>query len=388
MNLADAIATGCAGLAGISIVYWLITTAWLSKWRKESPDEGIEDLPPITFLRPLKPHVPGLDAELCRFLQELRAGDQVIFGVEQGSPEERLCDSLQESGKEHITVVPCAPGAALNPKISKLVQMAPHARHSVWIVLDAEFVAETGWLDRFRADWATGGADAMTASYGFSDAESFVQRLDALPVLTTLLPGLAVIRRSGSLQPMLGAVIAVRRDAVEQIGGWQALGNYLADDNRLGATLASAGKRVGLSRQIATLTADPLSWRGYWQHQRRVAVTYRACNPLGFAGSVFVQGVPFALLAFCLKPGSLAFQSTLLLTLLVRISTVRSLSRSLSFPLRPPFLGVIISSFVEIACWLLAWLSPRICWAGRRYRVTAGGLIESDDQSPRSKHGC
>lgn len=172
--------------------------------------------------------------------------------------------------------------------------------------------------------------------------------------------------------------MAVRRKALEQVGGWEALADYLADDNRLGVALASAGNRVGLSHHIATLRTDRLTWREYWRHQRRIAITYRACNPLGFAGSLCVQGVPFALLAFCLRPGSLLFQSIVLITLFVRLSTVRALTRILSFPLRSRFslVEVLLSSHVEIACWLLAWLSPRVRWAGRDFHVTAGGELE------------
>ena len=236
--LAEISAWSCAGLAGVSVVYWIVTTAWVRtlpshhylhrppaalRGRDDDEDndeeEELGEVDPVTFLRPLKAGVRNLEEELRTFLRELRSGDQVIFGVEPGSNEERICKGLAASDDLEVVVMACVPGAALNPKISKLLQMTPHARHSLWIVLDAEFVADRGWLDRFRAQWASVGAEALTAGYRFSGARSLSQRLDVLPVLTTLWPGLAVLWRRGPLRLMLGAVMAVGREALERIGG-------------------------------------------------------------------------------------------------------------------------------------------------------------------------
>jgi ceramide glucosyltransferase len=376
---ADAVAWTCAGFACISILYWTVTARWLAGRNRRTAVAAHEQLAPVTFLRPLKPGVINLANALVSFLGELRPGDQVIFGVEADSVEERICRELRTPSGVDVAVIPCVPGAALNPKISKLVQMAPHASHERWIALDAEIVLEPGWLDRFRSEWSEGTADALTAGYRFADAKSFIQRLDVLPVLATLWPGLALMERRGSLPFMLGAVIAVTRGGVEKIGGWTVLSDYLADDNHLGSLLASAGFRVGLSREVATLRADPMPWPEYWRHQRRVAVTYRACDPVGFAGLICVHGVTLALVAFCIRPGVPVIAAVLSATLIARVLTLNQIGRALGVRSRAAVSVVVVSSVVETVCWLLAWVRPVVTWAGCTYSVKAGGVL-----SPRA----
>jgi hypothetical protein len=51
-------------------------------------------------------------------------------------------------------------------------------------------------------------------------------------------------------------------------------------------------------------------------------------------------------------------------------------ARLLAFPI--PRLGrvVLVTSFVETACWFLSWFSRRVWWAGRWRRVNWRGKLE------------
>jgi ceramide glucosyltransferase len=366
-----------AGLTVVGCGYWILTTRYIAEWRRAASAvaPSSSPSPPVTFLRPLKAGVSGLGKELAEFLRQVRPEDQAIFGVEPDSHEERVCAGLKNIGACEIRVVGCARGTALNPKISKLIQMTALARHDHLIVMDAEFSATPGWLDRFRDEWAASSSAAATAGYVFSGANSLAQRLDALSTLTTLWPGLSILQRHAQGRLMLGAVMALRREALVSVGGWETLRDHLADDNQLGAALVAAGHRLELSREVATLRADEIGWRGFWDHQRRVAVTYRVCNPLGFLGLVSVQGVSFALLALVLRPG---FLTALLfvLVLAIRLWSLRRISKLLGSETRINPLAVIVSSIIETACWLLAWLRPAVTWSGRRYRIQGGGKLE------------
>ncbi|MCE9611097.1 MAG: glycosyltransferase [Chthoniobacter sp.] len=369
---------------GSALYTWLAAShvrAWLAK---AAPLESSpRDLPPLTLLRPLKAGVPALRAKLDALIAAMHPGDQLILGADDGSVEMGVCSALRDSFPEReIVVVACRSGAALNPKISKLVQMTPHARHGHWLLSDSESLLDVAWLDAFRREWQTSGADVLTAGYRFVNLATWPQRLDASAALCGLWPGLAMVRRFGRVDFTLGAYTALRRADVEAVGGWAAFCDFLAEDNRLGAALAGTGRTIRLSAQVATLDADPLTWRDYWRHQRRVAVTYRACRPAGFAGMVFTNGLVASalLVALARVPSAsvVAFHCVgfVMVIQLIRWWCFRALAKTLHFSI-PWLLPVMLAaSVVELACWIAAWFDRRVWWAGRRWRVSSTGRMQ------------
>ncbi len=373
-----------AALGGASIVYALLALVYVREWRKDaSPESSPRELPPLTLLRPLKAGVPALRAKLEALVAALRPGDQLVLGADEGSAEMRVCAALREAFPEReIFVVPCRSGAALNPKISKLVQMTPHAQHGHWLLSDSEAMLDAAWLDAFRREWQTSGADALTAGYRFINLATWPQRLDAAAALGGLWPGLAMVRRFGRVDFTLGACTALRRADVEAVGGWAAFGDFLAEDNRIGAALSKAGCTIRLSAQVATLDSDPLTWRDYWRHQRRVAVTYRVCSPAGFAGMILTNvlvAVGALLMLSAQAPPSAPISSrplaVIAFMMLARWALSRGLGKILRFPIPWLFPVMLVASAVEIACWCAAWCDRRVWWAGRRWRVSRGGRL-------------
>ncbi len=373
-----------------SLLYWGIT-AWLLRRRvlggSEAPIGFVEELPAATFFRPVKCGVPGLRDKAARLIESARPGDQVVFGVESDEDFahcQASCDAAP-CGIE-VAVVACKPSPTPNPKIAKLIQLAPHARHERWIVTDSEALLDAAFMDAFRGEWEASGAAALTAGYRFAGATSWPQRLDHLPALLTLWPGLSVTEWASRSSPdglgfTLGACTGIKRRDLEAIGNWESLGGYLAEDHRLGGMLAAARKPVRLSRNILTLDADPMgtagasAWGDWMRHQHRVALTYRACNPQGALGMILTQGVPWSLALALLHPASALCWAEFVAVCVARVATARQNARLLQFPATA--LGILLASFAETAFWLAAWLPLPVRWGRRSLRIGSGGRILS-----------
>lgn len=358
-----------------SALYWAIAWRDVRHWLREPGSQGSTREMPITFFCPLKPGAPALREKLELLVGALDPGDQLLLGVDAGSPEAARCEEVRaRATSREVCVMPCAPGAALNPKISKLLQMTPAARHERWVLSDSEALLDAHFLRALRAEWQTCEGDVLTFAYRFRGATTWPQRLDAAGVLLNLWPGLALVRARSPVRFTLGACLALHRADVEAIGGWAALGDQLAEDHQLGARLAKMGRRIRLSREVVTLAADSMNWRDYWRHQRRVAVTYRVANPAGFAGTWLVQGVSASLLlALLLRtwPGWMVFAGVLAW----RVWTASRMARLIGWQLGSSLALVFLASLVESVCWLAAWLSPRVWWAGREWCVTSRGRL-------------
>ncbi len=335
-----------------------------------APDIESADTPPLTLWRAVKGGVPALGEKLESLVKASRTGDQILLGADAGSAELAECEALRarHPGRQ-ITVVPCGPGRAQNPKISKFIQMEPHARHAHWMHTDCEAVLDDDFIEDFRREWAAGGADAQTAGYRFKNLRNPPQALDASPALLTLWPGLMLARK---IDFTLGACAGVKADDIRAIGGWSALGDALAEDHQLGALLTAHGLTIRLSRSVLTLDSDPMIWRELVRHQHRIALTYRACTPAGALGLPVLHTSGLAALAAALHPPFWKWAAAILL---VRIAVAAASARLLRFriPLLP--LAVVPCALVESAMWLAAWIPSRVWWGGRWRRVSWRGRL-------------
>jgi ceramide glucosyltransferase len=389
MTASGAIAVLLAVPAVASVVYYWVAAVKFRQWLDDGAAGEADDaeLPPVTFLRPLKAGVPELSGELTTLAHAMRRSDQLVIGAVPDSAEMAAAEALRGAfpGLD-IAVVPCAVEGALNPKIAKLIQMESLARHKHWILSDSEALMDADFLTEFRREWTR--CDVLTAGYRFCGAKTWPQRLDAAGVLLALWPGLAVVRAFGAVKFTLGACTGFRRGDVQAVGGWSAFADDLAEDNRLGKAVAALGRTIRLSRQVATLECDALSWCDYWRHQRRVAVTYRVANPAGFAGAFLSQGVTASLLLLCLRPAEVWVWSVFAGVFASRCLTARSAARALAFRIVPLAPVVLLASVVETVCWALSWGTRFVWWGGVRWRVSRDGKITRAAAAPQARLGA
>ncbi|MGC3989631.1 MAG: glycosyltransferase [Chthoniobacteraceae bacterium] len=259
MNLPDA---ALVVIIAFSAIYYVITTTLLCIRRKrQNTGAPAGNLPPVTLLRPVKRGVPDLEARLRELVASVHPGDQILVGVDDPAS---LAIAEKIPGLE---IVQCVPGPMFNRKVSKLSQMTPQARNAHWIISDSESIFSREFLDGFRADWLRG--DAVTAGYVFHGARNVPELLDHIAAILTLWPGLMLAPRRFTL----GACTGLLQSDLETIGGWEAIGSHLAEDNQLGTLLTKAGKRIIFSRWVLPLDGDRMGFASYLRHQLRIAVT-------------------------------------------------------------------------------------------------------------------
>ena len=383
MSAIDVLLAGpLAAMTVGGVVFAGLGAACARLWLGEQPPEvDARKLPPLTLLRPVKPGVPSLREKLETLAQAMRPGDQLVLGADEGSPEFAVCEAVRAVFLDReIVVAACAPGAAVNPKIAKLVQMDAHARHEHLLLSDSEALIDGAWLDPFRSEWTASGADVLTAPYRFVGFATTPQRVDAAAMLLSFWPGLALVRALGQVQFTLGACTGLRRADLAAVGGWAAFGEFLAEDNRLGAALAERHARIRLSAQVATLESDPLNWRDFWRHQRRVAVTWRVCDPRGFSGLIVTYGISASILMLLLAPMSASPAFWLLwaiATLAGRWFTTWALAKIVRMEIPDLWRALAVAGPAETACWVLSWRAPVIWWAGGERLVGADGRMSA-----------
>src|SRR5262249_6539853 len=128
---------------------------------------------------------------------------------------------------------------------------------------------------------------------------------EAVGIGTDFFPGVLAARQvDGGLHFALGSTLAMRRHVLEQIGGFQEIAYYLADDFELGMRIAKTGHKVLLSPEVVDTLLPAYSLGTFLRHQVRWARSTRDARKWGYAGVGFTFGLPWALFAVLITGGA------------------------------------------------------------------------------------
>ena len=300
-------------------------------------------------------------------------GDEILFALTSDQTDEiTICSALQRADVRIETLI-CEPNALPNPKVSKLAQIEGHARNDIRLLLDSEADLDLDLLEALLEKLTD--QTAVTALYGFPSTRNSVQLVDSLNSSCFLWAGTSWTRQFGQQQFAFGACILFRKNHLEQIGGWQRLGEFLAEDFHFGKLLANHGVRIELADLPLRLESDALSWAAYFRHQLRVALTYRVTNSIGYFGSIVVQAFPILLLSLLSNPavGILLFLPLILFRGLIHHQILQRLNVQMAT--WKILLITPICLVTETVTWLLSWFSSSVRWGKQRYKITREGTI-------------
>ncbi|MCF7709043.1 MAG: glycosyltransferase [Verrucomicrobia bacterium] len=343
-----------------------------------------EQLPCVTVLKPLK----GKTTETRRclkswFQQYDTKKTQLLFGI--ADPYDPVCDVVRELMNEFpdhdSSLVICNDERGKNPKASNLIQLLPHAKHDILIVSDADVVAPPELIEQTVSLLSNTGAGLVNCLYYLGNAENIPMKFEAAAVNGDFWSQVLQNLSFASQDYALGAVMVLRRDTIEQIGGFEAVADYLADDFHLGRLVHAAGLEVRLSKVPVECRAPMTGPAGVWRHQVRWARTIRASRPLLYAFSGVQNGTLWPLLLLSVNQSASA-AAIAIACLLVRIVSACDLQRLITrsrlrtWNLLMPLVKDIIQPIILFS----AFSGNTIEWRGKRYKIDASGrLIDTDN---------
>lgn len=339
-----------------------------------------EDLPAVTLLKPLKGCDAATEACLRSWLVQNYSGEiQVLFAVDSlDDPVTEIVHRLLAAHPElDATLVVCPERIGPNAKASKLATLETRARHDLWIISDADVKAPPDLLVNLVAPFENPAAGLVTPFYRLAEPVTPAMHLEALAVNADFWTSVLQAVRLGPMRFALGAVMAVPRTVVRDIGGLRVLADYLADDYELGQRVARSGRRIVLCPVVVDCCNAPQGWGEVWRHQLRWARTIRACRPFAYAASIVSNPTLWPLLWTALDPDT-ATATALGCCLLTRMLTAwdshRRLNQSATHT-RWIWLAPF-KDLLQAAWWALAFLGRRVEWRGTRFRIGREGRLE------------
>ena len=402
-------------LLSLAITLWQWLAARRFPLHQRAADTSFA--PGVTLLKPLK----GLDPEThgCLaswFRQDYRGPVQILFGV--ADENDPVCELVRQLIAAHpqanAQLILCPEQLGPNAKVSTLVHLERLAQHDHLIVSDADTRVPTDFLAQVLQPLRDPQAGLVNCFYALANPTTLAMQWEAVAVNADFW---SQVLQSRTLKPLdfaLGAVMATRRQQLNEIGGFRALVDYLADDYQLGNQIAKRGYRIELCPVVVECREREQGWREVWAHQLRWARTIRVCQPVPYFFSVVSNltlwnasllllnfslvrqlargevvhlqnsdnfsiylctiGIPLSCVALVAR---LAIAADFITSLII----VRPFGASENTWVNPDLQSsrsamlAPLKDLLQVPIWALAFLGNTVIWRGQRLRVLPGGKL-------------
>jgi len=337
--------------------------------------------PPVTMLKP----VHGLEKNQRENLRSACLQDyplfQVVFSVQTpDDPAVPLLREIQrEFGPESVTVVIGNRRAGSNGKINNMLGGLPYARHEILVISDSDVRLRPDYLKTIIAPLADPEVGCVCTLYKASCAETWFEKVELLTLNADFMASVIFAHVTGASKFCLGASVALRRSTLEEIGGLEALADYLVEDYEMGQRIWGSGKKISIVPYFIDTMVDLKSPSQWWNHQVYWDQNTRAARPVAFLATAIIRSTPFALLFASMRRLDGVGLAVLGAAILVRMATA-AMTLGWGFRDREGLKSLALLPFRDLAglvSWFLALTSKTTIWRGSKFTLTRDGRLVS-----------
>jgi ceramide glucosyltransferase len=369
----------------ISVGYYAATmaAAWSFKRRgAASPRPLPKIVPRVALLKPLHGVTDSVVDDLLSFMEVDYPRKEYLFGVSSyEDPAAQIPLAFKPRYQfAQITLTVGGDGEATNRKVGKLIKMVPRAtRPDVFVLSDADISVEPDYLRRVVGDlYADEKIGLITCAYrARAPQPDLGARLEALYINTDFMPMAILANSFEPLHYAFGATIAIKPKVLEEIGGFEAIKDLLADDFHLGNRAVQRGYKIGLSSTLVTIVPGERTFSDFWQHQLRWARTYRTVRPISL-GTILTHGTFWAvilMLAGRFSPASIAIAAGVVAARLAMGTMM--ITHVAKLPLSIADLGLLlVKDFAITGIWFASLLGRTVRWGDRQFKIMAEGRLQ------------
>ncbi|WP_199322619.1 MULTISPECIES: bacteriohopanetetrol glucosamine biosynthesis glycosyltransferase HpnI [Calothrix] len=335
-------------------------------------------LPPVTILKPICGVDRDAEENLASFCQQDYPAYQIIFAVrDREDPAIAIIEQLiQQFPNVDIQLVVSDRIIGANLKVSNLANAVTAAKHEILLIADSDIRVGKDYLQRIVQPLQDEKVGVVTCLYR-SLAQGWVTSFEALGIATSFHPGVLVSNQLEKIKFAFGSTIIIRKQALEAIGGFNAIADYLADDFQLGYLPAQAGYRVFLSNYIVDHILDESTLADIIQRQIRWLRCIWVSRPWGYLGLLFTYGTVTSLLLLLVTKGSILGWTSLVITWILRLimAWVIGVSVFNDTVTKQYFWLIPVRDLMHFAIWCYGFFGKYITWRGQQLQLIPGGKL-------------
>jgi ceramide glucosyltransferase len=363
-------------LSAIAYCFYAIYAAIVFLSRPINVDPDFH--PPITILKPLCGLSSQLYENLASFCQQDYPTYQIIFGVQnRNDPSLEIVQQIICNFPElDIQIIVNDDMVGTNAKICNLANAVVEAKHDILLLADSDVRVQSDYLKHVVQPLKKSRVGVVTCLYR-SLTQGWIATLEALGTATDFHPGVLVSTQLEGIKFAMGQTIVIRKSVLKEIGGLEAIADYLADDFQLGFLPAQAGYEVVLSSYIVEHVLSTSTFAASLQRQLRWMLCIRVSRPLGYLGLIFTYGTVTSLLFLLATGGSslgwiilgLVWTSRLAMAWIVGITILHDAATKQWLWLVP------LRDLLSFGLWCYSSVANTVEWSGRRLKITKEGKL-------------
>ena len=340
-------------------------------------------LPMVSVFKPLHGAEPRLEETLESFFLQDYPAFEIVFGCRNSAdPALAVVERLRARHPQVATrIVLSGEPEWPSAKVWSLDKMIASCNNQYLVISDSDILVRPDFLRNVVPPLLDPDTALVTCLYAGIPASGLWSHLEALGMSVELPSGVLIADMMEGMRFALGAAIALRRDALEKIGGIASTSDYYSDDFVLGHRVHAAGYRVLLSHHRVGHILCAQSLQQTFATQLRWMQSTRYSRPRGHLGTGLTFAVPFGLLGLIAASAlghptlGIALLSWSLLSRIAQSAAIgyavigdrRALTLCWLYPLRD-LLGFVV--------WLASYCGgSQFRWRGELYRFTPGGRI-------------
>lgn len=366
-------------LIAASWIYWLVALLMVRALFRSRKQPMPDFTPAVSILKPVKGLDPQAYQNFASFCQQDYPDFELVFGMaDPEDPAISLVERLQEDFAGcNIRLVIGQPIGS-NRKASLLHRLTAQASHEILVISDSDMRVTPNYLRQVVAPLANEHVGLVTCPYRGEAALTLAARLEALHMGVTFLPSVVVASRLFRLQFAMGATVALRRNDLDRLGGFEAVADYLADDYQLGARIAGLGLRVHLSDYVTASTLGITAFREQWHREVRWNRCARVSRPWEYPGLLVTFSTPLALLLLLISGFALIGWQVLAISLMLRWAVAWLVTGYAgAWETRRWLAWLPVRDVLSALTWCAGGLGRHVVWRGEEYVLQAGGRMRS-----------
>jgi ceramide glucosyltransferase len=364
------------GLAAVGMLVHAAQVVFLLFLRAPKRVDGFT--PSLSVLKPLCGADDLLEENLERFAQLAYLGEyELLLGVkDERDAAYPLAKAAEARHPDRVRVVLQRGEPGHNPKVNQLITLEKAARHEVLIVSDSNVRVGPEYLVEVAAalrDPEVGCVSHALAGYGERTLGSAMDNLHQAQIVGA---GVLMAKRCCGKSLVIGKSMALWRKDLEQLGGFSAFKDVLAEDHVIGNEVEERLQKrvVILERPVYNVSVQRSTADFVKRYLRWSVIQRTAVRPTTYLAQLLLNPAPLALLGTLALPSApwRALLAVALAKVLLDVATASLMGATF----QPLWLWASLpKDFLIGACWVHGLFCRTVNWRGNRLRVLDGSRL-------------
>jgi ceramide glucosyltransferase len=334
--------------------------------------------PPISILKPLKGLDDDLFDNLVSFCEQDYPDYEIIFCLEEADdPALKLAEKIKKMyPHKKILIVIKEGDYALNPKVNNLFTAYRNSQFPYFLISDSDVRVDKNYLMEIIKHMEDPHVGLVSNLIRGIDSRTISALLENLHLNSFVIGNVALLTTFFKIPVVVGKSMLMRKKTFEEIGGFEAVKNVLAEDYVIGKRMHKKGARVITSGHVINAVNHSRTLKQFLKRHARWGKLRWKLGVIGYVSEIISNAVFIACFSLVVLGPTTRSIALTAVVFCIKImgdyalgKRIRSAHRFFHYFISP--LKDIIIGFI----WFVPFISRTVMWRRHKYKITKGSVL-------------